>query len=232
MIDNTQLAPPPPSVNGHHRAPDPAGQPGQVNRVATVRTRRSIKWIVGGVMLVALAIVLAVGVANKMSDRQEVLVLAKDVSQGHTLTAADLTTARINSDAGLNVLLAADRGTALGKTVNSSLTKGTVLNPNVLSNGVIPPQGMTLVGIEVSADKLPAEPLVHGDDIRLVDTPRDQDNSPVQAPITTNAQVVGVYPSDAGQTKVDVLVPKEEASWVAARAATHRVALILDTRER
>ena len=90
-----------------------------------------------------------------------------------------------------------------------------------------------MVGITVAIGKLPAEPLLAGDNVRIVDTPRDQDDSPVQGPVTANAQVVAVKEIlETGQTTVDVLVKKGEASWIAARAATNRVAIVLDSRER
>lgn len=223
------------STNGGAPRPQRPEDVAPVNRVPAVRTRRRPLIIAIGVMLVGVAVVTAVGLVNTMSHRQEVLVLATDVSQGQALTAEDLTVARVNADAGLHVVLDAQRGEVIGKTVSTNLTAGTVLNPNVLGNAVLPPKGMTVVGITVSADKLPASALQVGDMVRLVDTPRDQDASPVQAPTTTNAQVVTVQLLEGvqgGQITVDVLVPEEEASWVAARAATHRVAIVLDTRER
>lgn len=220
-----------PSNNGAQPHPEDLAP---LNRVPSVRTRRRPVILAVAVMLVAVGILVAVSLVNSMSHRQEVLVLAKDVPQGHTLTAADLTDVRINSDAGLNIVLTRDRSEVVGKTVSSGLTAGTLLNPSVLTSGVLPPKDDTLVGITVSPDKLPATALQAGDSVSLVDTPRDQDSSPVQAPVTTHAQVVGVHPlegSQNGQVTVDVLVPKDEGPWVGARAATHRVAILLETRE-
>lgn len=51
--------------------------------------------------------------------------------------------------------------------------------------------------------------------------------------MTVSATVVGVHPSETGdQTIVDVVVPAEAAADLAARAATGKVALVLDSRER
>ena len=47
------------------------------------------------------------------------------------------------------------------------------------------------------------------------------------------ATVVGLHPgAEQDKTVVSVLVPKDEAGELAARAATGRVALVLDSRER
>jgi hypothetical protein len=45
--------------------------------------------------------------------------------------------------------------------------------------------------------------------------------------------VVGIYPdADKSQTLVSVQVPYEQAAELAARAATGKVAVVLDSRER
>ena len=55
----------------------------------------------------------------------------------------------------------------------------------------------------------------------------------MQGPINTTAQVYSTEDiPEAGETIVNVLVPEAEANWVAARAATKRVSIVLDSRER
>jgi hypothetical protein len=45
--------------------------------------------------------------------------------------------------------------------------------------------------------------------------------------------VVGIYPdADSNQTVVSVQLPYDQAAELAARAATGKVALVLDSRER
>ncbi len=79
---------------------------------------------------------------------------------------------------------------------------------------------------------LPAEPIAPGDAVRVVQTPGAQ-GEVADAPVTVSATVVGVHPSETGdQTIVDVVVPAEAAADLAARAATGKVALVLDSRER
>ncbi|MEV6774397.1 SAF domain-containing protein [Nocardia sp. NPDC051030] len=221
------------STNGSAHPPQAVGDPDPVHTPVRARRRPVILGL--GIAAVSVSILGAVGVVNGLRDTQEVLVLTKDVSQGEMIATDDVKAVRINSDAGLDVVLAASLDQVLGKTVTSNQTAGTMLNPRLLVTAVVPPKGTSLVGITVTGDKIPGEPLAVGDMVRLVDTPRDQEGSPATAPVTSNAQVYAIHRRDeAGQSQVtiDVLVPEAEANWVAARAATHRVAVILDTRER
>lgn len=203
----------------------------EVVSTTKVRRRRSY-WIVG-VALMAVAIVGAVFLVDAMRATSTILVLARDVPQGQIITSDDLKTAEMNSDSTIATVAAADKGRVVGQSAAVPLQGGSALNPSSVTNAVIPSGDNTLVGITVTIGKLPAEPLLAGDNVRIVDTPRDQDDSPVQGPVVANAQVVSVKEiPETGQTTVDVLVKKDEASWIAARAATNRVAIVLDSRER
>ena len=52
-------------------------------------------------------------------------------------------------------------------------------------------------------------------------------------PLNNDASVVGVHTSDeTGQTVIDLLVPKADATVLATRVATGNIALVLDSRER
>lgn len=116
-----------------------------------------------------------------------VLVVSRDIAQGQHIASQDLTTKQVNTDSGIASIATEDKGTVLGQVAAVPIPGGTVLNPEAITSSVIPAKGLALVGVTVSYAKLPAEPLRAGDMIRIVDTPRDQDDSPVQGPITSNA---------------------------------------------
>ena len=202
---------------------------------ATSRTkvRRRPVFLAAGIALVVVFVIGAVALVNGMRQVTNVLVVSQDIAQGQQITSQDLTTKQVNADAGIASVAVEDKATVVGQVAAVPIPSGTVLNPNAVTSAVIPTKGLTLVGVTVSYAKLPAEPLRAGDMVRIVDTPRDQDDSPVQGPITSKAQVVSTTLIEATQeTTVDVLVPADEASWVSARAATRRVAIVLDTREK
>ncbi|MFE9575078.1 SAF domain-containing protein [Nocardia sp. NPDC006044] len=199
-----------------------------------VRSRPRWGLRVVGAVLILGAVGGSLVVVHNMRATTDVLVLAKDVAQGHKLTADDLKVTTVNTDAGLQVVPRTMEYSVLGLAAARPLGAGDLLNAKMLANAVVPGADQTLVGITVAAGKLPATPLLPGDLVQLVDTPRDGDNAPVQAPITSNAQVVSVRlnSSNTQTTTVDVIVPPAEANWVAARAATGRVAIVLDSRVR
>ena len=97
----------------------------------------------------------------------------------------------------------------------------------------MPGEGDSLVGISLTPAQMPAEPLYAGDAVRIVTTPGDQGELTEKDPVTIEATIVGVSRvAETGETVVDVSVPQPDAADLAARAATGRVALVLDARER
>jgi hypothetical protein len=97
----------------------------------------------------------------------------------------------------------------------------------------MPAAGQSLVGVALQPAQLPTEPLRAGDRVRVVDTPTSQADPPAATPDTIPAVVVSTEALDDGrQTIVNVTVPSAQAADLAARVATGRIALILDSRER
>ena len=78
-----------------------------------------------------------------------------------------------------------------------------------------------------------AEALLAGDRVRIIATPGQQGDVGQEPPASIAATVVGLYPNaENGQTVVSLEVPEGQAAELAARAATGKVALVLDSRER
>jgi len=99
---------------------------------------------------------------------------------------------------------------------------------------VVPAKGMSVVGVSLPPALMPAVQLHSGDQVRIVATPGAQgDVATGTSPKSIEATVVGVRGTgDTGQIVVDVSVPHDQAAELAARAATGKVALVLDSRER
>jgi hypothetical protein len=92
---------------------------------------------------------------------------------------------------------------------------------------------MSVVGVGLAPALLPGEPLQAGDRVRVVATPGDQGDVTSGGQRTIAATVVAVRgDSDTGQTVLSVQVPFDDAAELAARAATGKVAVVLDSRER
>ena len=98
---------------------------------------------------------------------------------------------------------------------------------------MFPAGGVVLVGVALTAAQMPGEPLQGGDRVRVVDTPTAQGDPPATTPASIPATVASVSAPDAsGVVVVTVVVDADVAPDLAARAATGRVALVVDTVER
>lgn len=192
-----------------------------------VKIRRRPVVLAAGILTVVLSLLLGVYLVNGLRETTQALVTRVDLEPGQTIVEADLETKTINADSGLTVLT--DPAEIVGMQATGALSAGTLLNPNSITLQVLPPSGQSVVAVAVPFTRRPVEMLQRGDNVRVVDTPRDQSDPPTQGPIATKGQVVAVQDHpDQGVTVIDLLVPSGEANWVAARAATNRVAVIKD----
>lgn len=182
-----------------------------------------------GIALIALGGVTAAWLTTTVGHTQAVLALREGVPRGNIIAATDLVTANINSDPALHTVPAGERDQVLGKRAAVDLAAGSLLTPDALTSSVVPGPGQALVGVSLTAAQLPAQPLRAGATVRIVDTPRAQEDPPSAAPTSTTAIVVAEHPpADNGRIVVDVTVPGGQADGLAARIATGRVALVLD----
>ena len=103
-----------------------------------------------------------------------------------------------------------------------------------IASALVPAKGMSVVGVSLPPALMPATQLQSGDQVRIVATPGAQgDVAAGTIPKSIQATVVAVRGAgDTGQIVVDVSVPYDQAAELAARAATGKVALVLDSRER
>lgn len=206
---------------------------GDPARPAPTRLRRRPALLVAGLCLTALGGILAAWLYSATTSAVTIVAVARPVERGQVLAAEDLTTARIVPDARLD-LVAGERLTDLvGRRAAVDLPAGGVVTGGSVTTAVVPDRGESVVGVTLTRAQLPVEPLVAGDTVRLVGTPRAQDDPPVAEPPVVGATVhrVTAVP-ETGETVVDVLVPDGVAPGLAAQAATGRVALVLDSRAR
>jgi len=143
-------------------------------------------------------------------------------------------TARIGVDPALKPLLASAADSVVGKRAAMDLAAGGLVTAEDVTSAVVPAKGMSLVGVSLPPALMPAAQLQSGDQVRIVATPGAQgDLTTGTAPTSIGATVVGVRGAgDNGQIVVDVSVPYDQAAELAARAATGKIALVLDSRER
>jgi len=196
------------------------------------KVRRRPVALVVSVAVVALGAVLGLWAWTASSTASEVLAVRTVVHRGEVIERADLMVVRVGVDPAVKTVQASRIDQVAGQRAALDLSAGGLLTPDDLTSTVVPAKGLSVVGIALAAGMLPAATLNPGDAVRLVQTPGQQ-GEVAGTPVTIPATVVGVHAGKTSdQTIVDVTVPAEAAADLAARAATGKVALVLDSRER
>ena len=96
----------------------------------------------------------------------------------------------------------------------------------------VPTAGQAVVGILLPAGQAPTVDLRPGARVRIVATPRAQEDAPTSLAAGTAAVLVSTSIDElSGNTIANVAVPAPQAASLAALAATGRAALVLDADE-
>ena len=182
---------------------------------------------------VCLGALLAAWAYTSISTAQEVVAVRASVQRGEVITREDLVTVRVGVDPALKPIPAAQLDSIVGQRAALDLAAGGLVTADQVAPAVLPAQGMSVVGVALPTGLLPGEPLQVGDRVRVVATPGEQGEVTGSKQRSIPAAVVGLYPdADNGRTVVSVQVPFDQAAELAARSATGKVALVLDSRER
>jgi len=218
--------------NGRTRpVPSPSIEPPGTAGAPPKLRRRPVGVLVS-VATIVVGSVLGLWLWSTAGSTTEVLAVRTLVHRGEVIDRDDLMVVRVGVDPAVKTVPAAQLDTVAGRRAALDLAPGGLLGPAELAATVLPGRGTSVVGIGLASGMLPAEPLAPGDAVRIVQTPGQQ-GEVAGTPVTIPAQVVGIHADEAAdQTIVDVLVPADTAADLAARAATGKVALVLDSRER
>ena len=236
--------PPPPPVGGPG-APPPNGQvsaaspvvptPPTVVREASTPRRWTAKGAAAAAIFVVLGGLVLMFAIPAYSTRDTVLVVAKAVPVGSTITDADLTTAKITSDPALKPIMAADRGSVVGKVAMVNLSPGGLVTRDELGTSDGFTSGQVIVALGLKEGQFPARGVAPGEQVLIVATPgsgagaSSTGASPPTQTAGTKAMVTEVGGQDAatGVTVVDVRVSADTGVSVAQLASTGNAALIL-----
>lgn len=170
---------------------------------------------------------------SSASDTEPVLAVAADVHRGEVIEEGDLKVVRVSVDPALAPISGSEKASIVGKRAEVDLWAGTLLAEGVVAEKLVPAEGNSLVGISLTPAQMPSELLYAGDAVRIVTAPGEGSQATSTTPAAVDASVIGVSRvEETGETVVDVSVPHDEAAELAANAASGRVALVLDSRER
>lgn len=197
------------------------------------RLRRRPGLVAAAVVATCLGAVLAASAWSSSTDTTEVLVARTEVARGTVIEAGDLVRARVSLDPAVHALPGSKYDEVVGQRAALDIPAGGLVTPDSLSATVVPPAGKSVVGVALTAAQAPSMSLQAGDVVRVVVTPGQDGEATSSPPAYSEAEVVGVRDdSETGQRVVDLLVPHPDAAVLAARVATGKVALVLDSRER
>lgn len=197
------------------------------------KLRRRPALVAGAVGAICLGALLGAWAWTSTTNTHEVLAARDTIPRGAIIEADDLERVRINADPALDPIAASSYDDIVGQRAALDIAAGSLLTATSTSDELLPPEGMSVVGVAVTPAQAPGLPLQAGDRVRVVATPGEGENSPSGAPIFSEAEVVGSHVDDAtGELVVDLLVPHADAATLAARVATGNVALVLDSGER
>jgi hypothetical protein len=204
---------------------------------------------VGSVALITICIALFTSVYLHAGNRVAVLIMARDVQQGHTIKGDDLAVVKIAFSTGIVPIAANHASLVVGRTAAVPLLHGTLLSSAELTSRRGPVRGQAVVGVATKAGQLPAGGVAVGDtvDVILTGSPSTLTGGSTGGSATTNSspdagqlEIGGVLAPDATVTGVagpsasspdtiviSVLVPTAMAPLVASASAAGQAALVL-----
>lgn len=201
----------------------------QAGGLPPTRSRRRPAVIAAGIALVIVGSLGAWYYATSARQTQAVFVTAVDIARGETIETSDLKTIDLDGRQPTDAIPVDRVDEVIGQVATVDLPEGSLLTPRTFDSTLAIGSGESLVGFTLTGAQMPSYPLSAGDTVRIVDTPVAQGDPPVETPDSFAATVFTVTRNaDAGQWVVNVIVPKGQAADLAARAATGRVALVLD----
>lgn len=201
---------------------------------ARPKERRRPLLVAAMVALVCAGALISAWAFQSTSDTSSVVAVRQAVARGEVIEAQDLMTVQVGLDPALAPLPASDLNGLIGQRAAVDLSAGSLITAQSATEQVRPVEGQSIVGVSFTSAMMPSEPLYAGDAVRIVSTPGEAGEVREDVePIAVEATVVGLREvAETGETVVDVAVPADLAADLASRAATRKVALVLDSRER
>lgn len=161
-----------------------------------------------------------------ISDTVGVVVANQTIERGTTITSDDLLVGSIKADPSIATVPASDLQDLLGQVAAVEIVEGSLVSPAEVTSDPIPGIGETLVNLALQPGQFP--PLYGGAPVRVVSTASNNDEPPTEAPRFIEAVVVDSTPTEDGLMIVNVVVSSDQAGLLATRAATGRIAVVLD----
>lgn len=171
--------------------------------------------VLGALLIVICAVAFAV-IAGRSDHRSEVLVLARPVTAGQRLDAADVRSVRVSVEAGVVTIPATSLNDVVGQTAAVSLPPGTLLAPAELAAAQVPP-GQGIAAVAVHDGQAPPD-LAAGEHVLLVPVPASGIADDAAASADAKARAATSSGTSAGGSWPGVVIAVQPA--VGAQEAT------------
>ncbi|WP_338672600.1 SAF domain-containing protein [Streptomyces sp. SCSIO 30461] len=196
--------------------------------MVTAGRQRRLGWVWAGLGAVVVSAVGFTLIAQAVGERDQVLVLARDVSAGQVLKASDLRAVEVAADTG--VVQVAERGSVLGRRARVPLVAGALLAPgHVGPSADFPPIGFSQVSLAVEVGGAPPD-LVRGERVALLPGAADvrvDAEAQASVPSAVVGTVAGVRASEsAGGPRVVTVLVETAAARRAVQLEHPRVVVL------
>jgi hypothetical protein len=194
------------------------------------------------VPLIALGVLLVVGCAIGFSSawlraggRQQVLIVATNLSAGQVLTSSDLRSVQLSTGTGLSPIPASEAAEVVGHPVSLPLASGSLLTDADLGPSALPPSGKAVVGLALKPGQYPPG-ITAGAQVLVViggSTSSGSSTSSSGSPLAdapVEATVVGVEPAPTDSSDsvvVSVQLAEGNGAAVAAAGSAGNVELVI-----
>ena len=132
------------------------------------RVRRRMPEVALGLLLVLFGGVLVYIFASQDDPSREVLALARDVSKGDVLSAADIAVLEVPADVPVAALSPQSVSQVLGSSAAGDYASGMLLAAPLLTDSASIPEGMITVGAQLDAGQYPIAGFSQGDRVNIL----------------------------------------------------------------
>ena len=204
-----------------------------LSEASVTRRRTRIPELALGVLLVAGCALAAVAWQTLSDPSRSALAVRNDIARGDIITATDLQAVEVATDDGVNLIVAGNAETMVGRIAQVDLSPGTLLTAEMATEVAAIGDGQALVGLPVERGSLPSTSLRRGSRVDVILTPADDDDASLLATdgalLVAGAEVSEVAGSATGNDRtvyVSLLVTHDDAVKLARAAVHERVHLI------
>jgi hypothetical protein len=205
----------------------PSGGPPLARTPLPTRQRRHGWTALGAVLVIGLGAAFGY-LYSTAGSKEPVVVVAASVAVGEVIDRSDLSTADLAGD--ITAIAGGNLETVVGQRAAVALLPGTVLQRSMVTDADPTPSGMVQVGLAVKGGQLPADGLIPGDRVQVLQLPGQVVGAEPAGPsvIVDKVAVSAARqdPVQPGTTLLTLVVPAGVAPSVAAASAAGAAAVV------